>query len=206
MKTYSEELLEKYLLKKGIEHSYEPFGHDTTNPDFLVSVDGKRLLVEVEEVQLTPSDKAAYRALELAKVGIRKTGGSLDLDTHLRFLRRKIGHAAKQLKPHINTVDHSIVVFGCSKRSMFGLSLQEVEWAVVGNPTIRISFDSDQMTRPQLSFAPSPRGLFRKEGGSFKVHHPYICGFGVISNDGIQKMSFMPNPFGTHPIDNDFAL
>jgi len=163
---------ENYLHQENIgTYIYEPFGSinlGQKNPDYLVN-NGKSALVEVKEIESIPLDHV---------VG----AGSMDAMGVANIMRKKIYEASKQLESHIGKTNFSIILLGKSKG--FDLHLLDLEWAMYGDPVIRVPIN---LTKG------SPRGSAysdMKVKGAMRKNHPitkqmyfpsnYINAVGII--------------------------
>ena len=173
IKTAIDLRFENYLVQEGIKNFiYEPFktkSKQTKNPDYLVKR-GKSALVEVKEIESIPLDHVR---------GV----GSMDAMGVAKIIRKKIYEASKQLKPYIKKVNYCIILFGKSKG--FNLNIRDVEWAMYGDPIIRIPINTEKGAprgKPEFDF--KVMGAMRKNNPQTKqMYFPsaYISAVGIIN-------------------------
>ena len=113
----SESLVATYLLQCGHHFVHEPYGGEKgKNPDFLATMHGKRVLIEVKELSQTALDKR----LERDRTHDSDTPGVsishpfiIDHKENWATLREDVRRSAKQLVPHAEKVDFCLVLIGC---------------------------------------------------------------------------------------------
>ncbi len=173
IKTIVDLRFENYLLQEGIKNfTYEPFNTEskqTKNPDYLVKK-GKSALVEVKEIESIPLDHVR---------GV----GSMDAMGVAKIIRRKIYEASKQLKPYVKKANYCIIMLG--KNKGFNFTIRDVEWAMYGDPIIRIPISSIQGRshgKPEFDF--KVKGAMRKNDPLTKLMYfpsAYISAVGIIN-------------------------
>ncbi|MBI4426507.1 MAG: hypothetical protein HY567_02930 [Candidatus Kerfeldbacteria bacterium] len=170
-----------YLRSRRIPFKYEPFGDRGKKPDFLITRNHKKILVEVKEIEETPFNKAIAATRHLP--GVRTF--SLDPRQLYNLLRERIKQAARQLKPYTDRVDHSIVILGF--RNQFrDPTLDDLFYAMFGDPVIRFQvskLSGAAITDPELElrYNGQLRKFDPKSGLAVAQHGKYLSGVGLVS-------------------------
>jgi len=172
IKTAIDLRFEHYLLQEGItDFEYEPFstlGKELKIPDYLV-VHGKSALVEIKEIETIPLDHV-------------KGAGTMDAMGVADIMRKKIKKAKKQLKPHKEKADYTIILLG--KNKGFALSMRDLEWAMYGDPVIRLQINKKNgAPRGKPYFDYKAKGAMRKNDPVTKERYfpaSYISAVGII--------------------------
>jgi len=169
IKTVVDLRFERYLHQENINSfKFEPFGDGFKNPDYLIN-HGKSVLVEVKEIESIPLDRAR---------GV----GSMDVMGVAKIMRRKIYEASKQLEPYKEKTDYAIILLG--KNKGFDLNIRDLEWAMFGDPVIRIPLNMESgVPRGKPYFDMKVKGAMRKNNPITKqMYFPssYISGVGII--------------------------
>jgi hypothetical protein len=175
IKTSTDLLLEKYFEQETIRFTPEPYNSKQANhrnPDYLIYKAGRKILIENKEIVSFFLDKA--------------TKYVQTHDPHIYFdvLRRRIDSASAQLKPYQNDVDHCIILLG--KKAGFPLKLNDVFYAMYGDPVIRIPIRVKEGTSVEKPyFDMKTLGALRKnkpESKEMIAVHDYISGVGLIKS------------------------
>lgn len=100
-----------------VESSAASAGHLLTFPGLVINIDARKVLVENQEIQLTPKEfeLLLYLAQRPEKVFSREEllkdvwnyqffGDQRTVDTHVKRLREKLGRASERVPQHIHTV------------------------------------------------------------------------------------------------------
>ncbi|KUO95929.1 two-component system response regulator [Ferroacidibacillus organovorans] len=100
-----------------VESSATSAGHLLTFPGLVINIDARKVLVENQEIQLTPKEfeLLLYLAQRPEKVFSREEllkdvwnyqffGDQRTVDTHVKRLREKLGRASERVPQHIHTV------------------------------------------------------------------------------------------------------
>jgi hypothetical protein len=180
MKTKTDLLFEDYLGQRGIRYKYEPFGDQDKNPDYLLTIRGKTILVEIKELQETPLDR-------VTKASLAKGGGTFSIDPGelSKMLRRRIDAACRQLKPHKDKVDYCLVLIGV-KQGYYELGVDEIFYAMYGDLYLSIPFDikkGGSMSKAESRLKAT--GSLRKNHPLTKLMyspHEYLSGVGIVKS------------------------
>lgn len=170
-KTTTDLWLEEYLKQEGITFEHEPYGNNSgKNPDYLLHISGKKILVENKEIERIFLDNATNRVQ------------TSDPVIHWRLLRYRIDKAARQLKPYKDEVDYCIVLLGKTKG--FPIDLKDLFFAMYGNPVIKVPLDLKKgraIEKPYLDMTMT--GSLRRnhpETKQFLAQHGYISAVGLV--------------------------
>ena len=172
-KTYTDILFEGYLKQNNIAYTYEPFSSQHVgdkNPDFLFQKDNQKILVECKELKSLPTD------------GLIGTA-SFDMKRFTDPLKFRIKEASKQLKPYINQVDSTIIIF--AKKEGYQIQLNHIKYAMFGDPEFRIPFDPSGKNKPGSMYSDfKANGKLRRNDPESKLTIPYsrhISGVGIVT-------------------------
>lgn len=172
IKTAIDLRFEHYLHQENINtFTYEPFGSidiKLKNPDYLVTNRSKSALIEVKEIESIQLDH--LRGM-----------GSMDAMDEANIMRKKIYEASKQLKSYKKKTDYAIILLG--KNKGFDLNVRDLEWAMFGDPVIRIPLNVKKGLRAEVCFDMKVKGAMRKNDPITKqMYFPssYISAVGII--------------------------
>lgn len=175
-KTRTDYLFEEYLKQRNFAYEYEPTLGGSKLPDFLITTkDSKKILVECKEIEQLPVDK------------IHNSVVSIDLKDTLKVLRRRIDCACEQLKPYRDKTNFLIVIIG--KKEGWTASINELYWAMFGDPVIKIPLHLEVRKRKAYSDLKINGSLRRNdESKNMFFRHNYIGGVGLIKSfNGLQS-------------------
>ena len=172
-KTSTDLLFEEYLKQRKMTYSFETYDFKGTVPDYIIEKNGKKVLVECEEIESLPMDKTVGQVT------------SIDLIKILEPLRNKIRKASKQLKPYSGDVDNLIVILG--KTQGYQIDSQHLYWAMFGDPVIRLplKLDNNKISGRKAYHDLMVKGSFRKNKPDTRdMYFPrdYIGGVGLIKS------------------------
>ena len=186
MKTQSEEWFENYCANAGLDCKRIPEQTSKT-PDYELTIDGNRVIVEVKEILRNASERESDRLL--AERGY----GNVLSQTPGDRVRKKIQDASPQIKSRTQDAYPSILVL-CELHQIGGhLDPYNIRAAMYGLEQVHIAVPEDLSVRPYttgMSFGPKRKMT--------PADHTSISGVGVLFWTG-------PSEIALHVYHNKYA-
>lgn len=186
-KTLSESLFEHYCQSKGIACRRIPQA-DTRTPDYELEIEGRRIVVEVKEIDRNKEERESDRLL-------RERGyGNVESSTPGDRVRSKIASSSAQIKARTVGVNPSILVLFDSGQAYRHLHPYKIRVAMYGLEQVYIAL-------PPLVSGRHPTITGKGYGPKRKMTHEHntsISAIGVLFTPG-------PDEISLHVYHNKFA-
>lgn len=200
-KTTSELNFEKYLSQEKINWEYEPCLNGSTKPDYKFTINGKRVLTEVKE--LNNLTDIVNGTAEFYNVNSN--------ELHRR-IRKKIMEACKQIKPYKDSFDFLIVIVSdtssyqvINHRSLFCAMYGDDYITFPINPRTGGGDINRLNVQHRVNGQVRYNDQFTKE---MKTRHAYLSGVGLLFGElenGAQniKLKVISNELGAKKLDQN---
>jgi hypothetical protein len=129
------------------------------NPDRLITWNGHQVVCEIKQFEANPFDRALGKVGRVATLGLGQALGSV---------RRKVKHAAEQLKPLQGSAWPLVIVLANPKDEPVPFSDHEIIWALYGDPVVEIPIDVENGGPA----GPAEHGVGRN--GRLRTRHQYV--------------------------------
>ncbi len=188
--TESEAFFEKYCANSGIKYDRIP-REETKTPDYWLTIDGQRVVVEIKEIDRNKEEQESYR---LSK----ERGYEEGTNTPGHRVRKKIYDSSAQIKARSQGIYPSILVLFDRGRNVGHLDPYEIRVAMYGLEQIDI--------KVPINPAISPYATGMRYGPKRKMtedHNTSISAIGVLSTPGPNEilLEVYHNKFAALPLN-----